>query len=153
MFKRRFATPATLFGLVCLLFGGAGCGNVDPALVDPSTLFDNVRVLRLQLPSLDEGLDGIRLWRRSESTGQFEPVSAVQLDGLVEDGGAEYLEYELMDPQGASLGLTLSAAVDRGSAAPELALWVVRFAEPGAFKASVYNSAGESPLSEQTILL
>jgi hypothetical protein len=149
----RFATPAVLLALVLVVSTGAGCGGVDPALIDPDALPEHVNVLRVQLPSLDEDLDGIWLHRRSEITGEFEPISEIRLTGRVSEEGAEFVEYELLDPSGVSIGLTLSAQVDRSGPAPELALWIVRFSEPGEFKASVYNQAGESSLSEQTITL
>jgi len=149
----RFATPAVLLALA-LAFAGSGCGGVDPSLIPPSQLPDHLKVVRLQLPSFDGGdLQGIWLWRRSETTGQFEPISEIRLEGVLFDGGQEFVEYELMDPTGTSLGLTLSAIVDRAGPVPELALWVVRFEAPGEFKASVYNAAGESPLSAQSIQL
>jgi hypothetical protein len=155
MFRaHRFATPAVLLALA-LAFAGSGCGAViSPELVDPSQLPDHVKVVRLQLPSFDGAdLQGIWLWRRSEASGDFEPVSEIRLTDTLVENGMEFVEYELMNPTGTSLGVTLSAEVDRSGAMPELALWVIRFALPGEFKASVYNEAGESPLSEQSIQL
>jgi hypothetical protein len=151
----RFATPAVLVALVLVLATGSGCGGtIDPNLIPQTELPEHVKVVRLQLPSFDEGeLEGIWLWRRSETSGEFEPVSEIRLGAVVFEGEQEFVEYELLDPSGTSLGLTLSAAVDRSGPVPQLALWVLRFAESGAFKASVYNAAGESPLSTQTVRL
>lgn len=149
----RFATPAVLLALV-LAFAGSGCGAVDSNLLPPGPLGDHLRVVRLQLPSFDGGeLEGIWLWRRSDVTGEFEPVSEIRLTDVVVHSDREFVEYELMDPTGTSLGVTLSAAVERDTTVPTLALWVIRWNAPGEFKASVYNAAGESPLSAQTILL
>jgi hypothetical protein len=150
---RRFATPAVLLAVALALPLGAGCSAVDPTLIESGALIENLGVLRVQLPSFDEELDGIWLWRRSETTGQFEEVSEIRFLDTVVDGGQEFVEYQIMDPTGTPLDVTLSASVDRSGTSPELVLWVVRFGDPGEFKASVYNAAGESPLSEQTILL
>lgn len=154
MFRaHRFATPAVLLALG-LAFATTGCGGVDPSLIPPGQLPEHLKVMRVQLPAFDEAdLEGIWLWRRSESTGQFEVVSEIRLHDTLLESGEEFVEYELMDPAGTPLGLTLSAGVDRSTPVPELALWVIRFSEPGEFKASVYNAAGESPLSAQSILL
>jgi hypothetical protein len=148
---RRFATPAVLLALG-LAVAGAGCGSVDPALLDASTLPENLKVLRLELPSFEEGrIQGIWMWRRSEVDGGFEPVSEIRLLGIATDQGQEYLEYRLMDPSGNPLDLVLSAAIARTGSSAVVSLWFLRFAEPGAFKASVYNAVGDSGLSEQTI--
>lgn len=146
MFRaHRFATPAVLVA-VGLALATTGCGTVDDDVP--------VAVIRLQLPSFDEGaLEGIWLWRKNEKNGRFRPVSEIRLGTTVVENGVEYVEYELLDRDGNSLQVTLSAAVDRTAGTPELALWVVRFAKPGEFKATVYNAAGESPLSEASVFL
>ncbi|NNL67775.1 MAG: hypothetical protein HKP30_16115 [Myxococcales bacterium] len=149
----RFATPAVLLA-AALAFAGSGCGAIDPAQIQPELIPEHVKVLRLQLPSFDEdAIQGVWMWRRSEVTGEFEAVSEIRLTDSVLEGETEFVEYELLDPAGSSLGVTLSAEVDRSGAMPELSLWFIRFTLPGEFKASVYNAAGESGLSAESILL
>jgi len=143
----RFSKAVLL--VLGLAFAGSGCGTIDP-----SQLPENLKVLRVQLPSFDEGdLEGIWLWRRSEATGVYEPVSEIRLGATVLEGGQEFVEYELMDPTGAPVGITLSASVERDGAVPQLALWVIRFDASGEYKASVYNAAGESALSAESVVL
>jgi len=149
----RHAAPALLL-VLALAVAGSGCGAIDPNLIPPEQLPEHVKVVRLQLPSFDGGgLQGIWLWRRSEVSGQFEPASEIRLHGVVVEGGQEFVEYELMDPTGTSLGVTLSAHVDRNEPAPEVAFWVIRFDAPGEYRASVYNAVGESPMSAQSVQL
>jgi hypothetical protein len=150
---RRFAIPATLLALG-LAVAGSGCGSVDPALIDASILPENVKVLRLQMPAFDDArIQGIRMWRRSELTGQFEPASEIRFVGIASEEGQEFLEYRLLDPAGNPLDLPLSATIERDGGSALVALWFVRFGLPGEFRASVYNAAGESGLSEQGIAL
>lgn len=152
MLRHRFATPAVL--LAALLFS-SGCGApIDPSMVSPGIIPDNVAVLRMQLPSFDESpIEGIWMWRKSETTGEFEPLSEIRFTGNIEEPGGEFVEYELHDPAGNTLGITLSAQIDRSGEMPELTLWFVRFSLPGEFKATLYNDAGESGLSIETIVL
>lgn len=148
MHRAHRFTKAVLLA-VGLAIAGSGCGAIDP-----SQLPENLKVLRVQLPSFDGGdLQGIWLWRRSETTGQFEPVSEIRLGATVVESGQEFVEYELLDPTGAPVGITLSASVERDGPVPQLALWVIRFEAAGEYKASVYNAAGESPLSQQSVFL
>jgi len=149
----RVATPAVLLALA-LVSAGSGCGAVDPHSLPPGQAPGEVKVLRIQLPSFDEAeIQGIWLWRLSEATQVFQPISEIRLGSRRIENGQELIEYELLEPSGASSGITLSADVDRSGAAPQLALWVIRFGLPGEFKATVYNAAGESPLSAETIVL
>lgn len=148
----RSATPAVLLTLA-LVSTSVGCGSIDPSLIDPTIFPEHVNVLRLQLPSFDDELEGLWLWRQSEATGEFEAVSEIRLGETVVENGQEFVEYEILDPAGNSLGPKFSSAVDRTGTSPQLALWVIRFSQPGDFKASVYNAAGESGLSSQSIPL
>jgi len=150
---RRFAAPVMLLALG-LAVAGSGCGHIDPALIDPSLLPENVTVLRLQMPAFEGAqIQGIRMWRRSELSDQFEPVSEIRFVGIVSEQGQEFLEYRLLDPAGNPLDLPLSATIERDGASAQVALWFLRFSLPGEFKASVFNAAGESALSAQGIAL
>lgn len=149
----RFATPAVLLATV-LVLTSSGCGAIDPAQITPELIPEHVKVLRLQLPTFDQdAIQGVWMWRRSDVTGEFEAVSEIRLTDSVVENEVEFIEYELLDPAGNSLGVTLSAEVDRTGPMPELSLWFIRFTLPGEFKASVYNAAGESGLSAESIVL
>jgi hypothetical protein len=93
------------------------------------------------------------MWRRSEITGLFEPATGIHFLGVVTEEDQEFLEYRLLDPAGNPLDLPLSATIERDGGSALVALWFVRFGLPGEFRASVYNAAGESGLSEQGIAL
>lgn len=148
----RFATPAVWMLLV--LGPVLGCGQVDPSTIPAHHIPEHVKVLRMQLPSFDTSPpDGIRLWRLSETTGEFEPISEIRLSEPVVEDGEEFVGYTLIDPAGNPIELPLSARVERDGAFPTLALWVVRFAPAGEFKASLFNAAGESSLSQETLTL
>ena len=62
--------------------------------------------------------------------------------------GQEFIEYELLDPNGTSLGLALSSFVDRSAPAPELALWVGLLTWP-----FVDRTHEAGPLSRRVVIL
>jgi hypothetical protein len=147
----RFATPAVL----CLLALGPGAGcDLEPSLFDTAHDPQRLGVLRVQLEAFDESRpEGIRLWRRTEAGDGFEFVSEIRLGASTSEAGAEYIGYRLLDPDGQDFGLPLSSLVQRDGEAVTLALWLVRFGPEGEFKASVYNEAGESELSSNSVVL
>jgi len=148
----RLAAPAVL--LLLALASVSGCGQVDSSSFPPEVVPERVRVLRLQIPDFDESqIEGIRLWHRSESSGEFEFVSGIRLSEPVVEASGEFIGYVLLDPGGNEIDLPLSSGVERQDDAANLTLWVVRFGPEGEYKASVHNAAGESMLSQASVML
>jgi hypothetical protein len=107
------------------------------------------------LPGFGSGnIDGLWLWRLG-STGQYERVCKLQLaDPQTTPSGTELLPYLQVCDAPDEVGLNMTAKITRLSGDPTtivVKLWYFRFADAGQFKASSYNSAGESPLSAQTL--
>lgn len=147
--RHRYATPAVLLLALGLL---SGCEGVDPAQL--GIVADQVAVLRVEVPTFDASPpEGIRLWRRAEDSGQFEPISEIRLSSPVVEQEQEYVEYTLLDPAGQPIEIRLSSMLERNGDGARLTLWLIRFAPSGEFKASLYNQAGESPLSNEVVVL
>jgi len=147
----RRGLPAAWLVLLCVLL--AGCGPIDSSYLGGAQLED-VRVLRLRVPSFDATQpEGVRLWRRSEDSGDYEPVSEILLAPLSTTDGLEYVPYTLLDPTGQPIGIPLWSRLEREPEGATLAFWMIRFADPGEFKASLFNAAGESDLSQESVLL
>ncbi len=101
---------------------------------------------------------GLWLWRFDDSAGRFQRDNAVQFHR-----DRSTAQYQDQFPSGAELVVYSSAAgntempvrVERDPRDPDrvtLRLWYLRVSDPGVFKATTYNAAGESPLSSSSIL-
>ncbi len=150
----RIATPAVL-GMLALLLTSVGCNWSETSEGDiAAQLPEHVKVVRIRVANFDASqIRGIWLYRWNDLEGTYEPSQEIQLDTPVLDGGREYVDYTLFDPSGLALPITPSAEVERDGDDATLALWFVRLGEPGEFRATLYNEAGESGLSEEVILL
>ena len=115
-----------------------------------------LKSVTIRLSGLEsQQVEGVRFWRQSERTGQFELAGRVAFVGVVERKGVEWLHYELLNPDG-SAGFTLHAPVERDPSDPDMItvqLQYARWENPGWFKVSAYNPAGDSPLSDEQIFL
>ena len=100
-------------------------------------------------------VEGVNFWRQSELTGQFELAGRITFVGLAERDGVESLFYQVSNPDG-SEGFVLQAPVVRDAADPDLItvqLQYARWEDPGWFKVTAYNPAGNSPLSDEQVFL
>jgi len=111
--------------------------------------------ITLALPGFGNGsIDGVWIWHLG-SSGQYERACRLQLsDPQTMPSGTELLPYVQVCDSPNEVGMNMSAKVIRLSGDPStiiVKLWYFRWVDPGQFKASAYNSAGESPLSVQTL--
>jgi hypothetical protein len=111
--------------------------------------------ITLALPGFGNGsIDGVWIWHLA-SSGQYERACRLQLsDTQTTPTGIEILPYVQVCSAADEVGMNMSAKVVRLSGDPStiiVKLWYFRWVDPGQFKASAYNSAGESPLSSQTL--
>lgn len=152
----RSAIPAAMAAvclpIACLLL--AGCQPLDPASGHAAILPANVAVVRVRVLDFDQArIQGIRIHRRDELTAEFEATNEIEISSPFFEAGTELVEYKLFDPEGSPLPLPLAALVEREGTSATLAFWYVRFEPPGSFKASVFNVAGESSLSNESVSL
>lgn len=103
-------------------------------------------------------VQGVHLWRLDSRTGRYERIGELRFErapSLDEFGKklnprTEWLAYS--DPTG-SRQLTKVKRNRKNPDQVSLRLWYLRMEEPAYYKASVFNAAGESPLSERRIQL
>ncbi len=101
-------------------------------------------------------VEGVRFWRLTEASLQFEPGGSVEFDDpRILESGHEVVDYTVFSPDGEEL-VTLPAFVLRNPADPDtvtLELQYLRYEDPGWFRITTYNAAGESELSQEQIYL
>ena len=118
--------------------------------------------VQIQLDSFTtSGIEGIVLYRE-DTDGKFRPVCEIhfgEFRTIVRRGESiERVQY-VQNCLGSVAGvpaLVLETNVERPANAPDairLELWYLRFEEPGIYKASAFNAAGESALSAASLLL
>ncbi len=116
------------------------------------------RAITIEIPGFGDGaVDGVWLWRYADSTGQYEracrlELSAPQLDA----SGNEVLPYLQVCTTPGEVGMDLQATISRLPADPDtivVTVWYFRYRDPGQYKASSYNAAGESALSPTALAL
>ena len=116
------------------------------------------RAVTMEIPGFgDASIEGVWLWRLSESTGKYQRTCRLELyDPELDASGSEVVPYlQVCDTPG-EIGMDLNATVSRLPADPDtivVTMWYFRYRDPGQFKASAYNAAGESPLSSTTLEL
>lgn len=111
----------------------------------------DVKGFRVQVPGFDSAqVLGMWVWRASPQTGQYERYAQIEFGTPVESEGWEFLPYSVAI--GGTL-VNLTTVVSRDPSAPEDATLMLSFGSvTGTFKVSSYNAAGESELSEGTLI-
>jgi hypothetical protein len=116
------------------------------------------RAVTMEIPGFgNANIEGVWLWRLSESTGQYTRACRLELyDPELDASGDEVVPYfQVCDTPG-EIGMDLKAAISRLPTDPDtivLTMWYFRYRDAGLFKASSYNSEGESALSSTTLSL
>ncbi len=118
--------------------------------------------MQIQLDGFtSSGIEGIVL-HRADSEGTFRPVCEIHFSEfrtIVRRGQSiERIKYvqTCLDGQMDTPVLVLETNVHRPSAGSDailLDLWYLRFEDPGLYKASAFNAAGESALSAASLPL
>ena len=136
----RRTTRAALAAILILLPFSLGC---------------DYRPFGIAIAGFDEyQVQGINLWRRNAQTGQYERAHTIVLDRAAAKWSN--LQGEIVAFTTTSGGIELPAEIVRDPANPDLVtlrLVYFRVEQPGLFRASIYNAAGESPLSSEAITL
>ena len=113
------------------------------------------KAVTVQLPSFfSAGVDEVWFWRQEGRGRGDEYVRSghLRLTGLFGPPGKKVVQYTMVSPKG-EVGLTLTAPVRVKGDSIIVELNYARFADPGWFRVSSRNRAGESPLSEAEIFL
>lgn len=106
-------------------------------------------------------IDGIWLYRQ-DASGGFERICEIvftELRTIVRRGQAtERIKYvqNCLDGEQGIPALQMETSVRHPSGDPDAVLvdiWYLRFEDPGTYKASAFNQAGESPLSVTSLPL
>jgi len=110
-----------------------------------------LRAFRVQLPGFETAqVRGLWIWRASPQTGDFERYAQIEFGSVIESQGHEFLPYSLTV---AGSPATLYTLVTREPTAPGDVVLQLSFGSAlGTFKLSSYNVAGESALSEGTLV-
>ena len=129
------------------------------AMVLPVLTGCEIKTVTVQILGWDAyQVQGLWLWRFDEAQTAFQRDNGIQFHR-----DRPTTQWEPQFPSGAELvaysfatgSSEMPARVMRDPSDPDrvtLQLWYLRFTEPGVFKASTYNAAGESPLSTSSIL-
>lgn len=128
--------------LLLLLVPAAGCETKKVTIAIPGFGTGNV--------------EGIWIWRRDESTGLYKRACRFELSDAQYGAPSEKVSYTQVCTDPGQIGMDLQARVYRPPTDPNtivVNLWYFRYADPGQFKASAYNSLGESPLSPTSLTL
>jgi hypothetical protein len=118
------------------------------------------RSVSIEIPGFDSfAVEGVWFWKLNSATGQYERAGGIRLhrDATAETSwpqlasGAEVIAYSNTSQE----EVVLPAEVIRDPAAPDQVTLRLLYTspEPGVFKATIFNAAGESELSDQTIAL
>jgi hypothetical protein len=137
MLRTRRAAHRLAISVLCLLAVSlSGC---------------EVKVVTVQLPSFfSAGIDELQFWRLEQQ--QYVRSGHIRLQGLFGPPGRKVVQYTIVNPDGSD-ALTLTAPVQVRGDSIVVELMYARWADPGWFRVSSRNRAGESALSEEEIFL
>jgi len=111
----------------------------------------NIVLLSVRIPDFDQ-VQGLWLWRLSP-TGEYQRSGRIQFSTLEAVARGEALDYRETCANGVS-GLANQAALQRAPNDPNtvtLSLHYLSCEQPGTYRASAFNQAGESALSATTL--
>lgn len=134
----RFRRAVQLVAVAALLLTLAGCKWFEVSV--QITDFDSKKV------------SGLWMWRKDEATGQWQRAGQIVFEPTSTSASAKQLEYVLVGDGGTAL--PMKAPIERDAKVPDkvkLKLWYARYLEPGQYRISSYNQAGESPLSPEVL--
>jgi hypothetical protein len=116
----------------------------------------DTRAVTMEIPGFGNGnIDGVWLWRFVEATGNYKRACRLELDApQLDETGTEVLPYLQVCTTPGQVGIDLQTSISRLPSSPStivVTMWYFRYEAAGQFKASSYNSAGESALSSTTL--
>jgi hypothetical protein len=128
---------ALAFSLACLL-AMPGC---------------EAKVVTVELPTyFSAGVDEVWFWRLDERSQGYVRSGHMKFAGLFGPPGKKILQYTMVAPDGTQ-GLTITSPVSIQGDSITVALNYARWANPGWFRVTARNRAGESALSAREVYL
>ena len=127
------------------------------SLLIPFALGCDYRGFGIVIDGFDEyQVQGVNLYRLNTQTNQYEPAHSIIVDRIPANWPDLQGAGELVTIVNTGGGPGLPAEVERDPADPDLVtirLTYLRVEQPGLFRATLYNAAGESPPSDQEVTL
>ena len=103
-----------------------------------------------------KAVEGVWLWRLSPTTGAYVRDTQFSFVGAVTPAaGGETIDYSASTPDG-SPPVPITTYISRDASQPDrvtLQLIYSRMSDPGYYRASTYNSSGDSPLTNEIVPL
>jgi hypothetical protein len=126
------------------------------ALLSMPMLGCEIRTIQIQLPGYGSGdIDGIWLWK--QVAGTWTRVCRIDFTDHRITAQGEIVSYVQNCINGrVRRGIVLPSPVDRLAATPTtvtLDLYYFRYEDPGSYRATAFNAAGESSLSTTSLPL
>jgi len=112
--------------------------------------------VRIEIPGFGTGqVDGLWFWRYSEESETFERVCRVDISNPLDVRGEEGIEYVQTCDASGTFAITLATPIERLNSSNVLVeIYFIRWEpDPGVFRASAFNSSGESALSATELTL
>ncbi|CAG0971431.1 hypothetical protein MYXO_01324 [Myxococcaceae bacterium] len=131
---------ARLLVAALLLVAASGCKWFEISVTIPD--FDSRRV------------EGVWVWKEDPATGTWQRAGQIVFEPPAPNTPSDELHYIVVQPDG--FGLPLRTRLARARLASDevtLRLWYARFLDPGRYRVSTYNAAGESALSPEVLEL
>jgi hypothetical protein len=122
----------------------------------PMLLGCEVKTFQVQLPGYGNGeIDGIYLWK--QVSGKWTRICRIDFTDRRMTAQGETLSYVQNCIQGkARRGIVFPTQIARQAANPStitIDLMYLRYEDPGTYRATAFNEAGESPLSATSLPL
>jgi hypothetical protein len=137
---RRFRALLVGITTVCSLLSG-GC---------------QLTYFTISIPDfISKDVSGVWLWRQSPTTGLFVRDAQFVFQAVQDGPEGELLDYIATSSDGATSVPLSTGIVHDGEDTDRITLSLIfaRTSEPGVFRASTYNAAGESPLTDEMVSL
>jgi len=106
--------------------------------------------LTVKIPDFgSKQVEGVWVWRLSAQTNQYEREALIRFQGVTTLTTGQFLSYAAYSNAGTQ---SLTAGIVRDPANPDVVTVTLGFelGQPGVFKVSTFNAAGESSLSAQS---
>ena len=114
---------------------------------------DGLGQVKIMIPDFGSAeVRGVKLWKELGATGEFVPQTVYEFGETITQAGVEYVSFTVEDDR-FEIDVPLAGVVTRDPDRPEaliVELAVVSMGEAATIRASTFNEAGESSLSQES---